>query len=110
MLVRRCLTGRRRLTMAGRLLAVGRGGCGRLAWASARRRGVAAAGYRPDHHVDAEHGGDRLLEQVLVLAAKEALHVTLTREAEGKHPFVERGHTRVADNHRGNPALGLDRL
>ena len=51
-----------------------------------------------------------LLEQILVPAALEALDVALPGEAEGEHPFVERDHAGVADQHPGDPPLGLQRL
>ena len=69
--------------------AARRGPASARSLAAAGRRGVTAAGDGADHHVDAEHRVDHLLEQVLVLAALEPLHVALAGEAEGEHPFVE---------------------
>src|SRR5487761_1081383 len=113
----RRLTGRRRGVGRRWRLAVrrlrGRRGGGRAgAWslAAAGRRGVTAAGDGADHDVDAEHRVDGLLEQVLVPAALKPLHVALAGEAEGQDAFVEGGHAGVADDDRGDPALGLDGL
>src|SRR3954469_20672454 len=94
---------------AGRRRAAAGGGAARALTGTGGGPAVGAS-HPLDRHIQAEAAAQHLLEDGLVAARVEALHVPFPREPQGEDPVLQREHAGVAEHHPGHPALLLDRF